>query len=129
MPNLSSKKAFTLVETMIVAAVLAVLATIALMTFVKARESAWVHLCKANQKAVYEAAVLYTLQEPDSLRNAGGRKARLDRLLDRGYIRNRNGFECPSSPTKDYDDYIIAFDGDDPVDVSCQLDDEAHEWP
>ncbi len=125
----SNNRGFTLIEVMIVAFVLAVIAGISVMAYMRTIEVAQAKLCTANQKVIYEAAVLYTLSEPTSLRNIGGQKARLDELVDKGYIKNNKGFECPSSPTKDYDDYIMVFDGNNITDIQCQLDDAEHKWP
>ena len=126
--NMRSQKGFTLVEVMIVAAVMGFLAAIALIGYSRAQEGAQIAICRGNQKAIYEAAVLYALNEPDSLENKG-QKARLDALIDRGYIRKESIFECPSSTIEDYDDYVLVFDGDYITDVNCETRPEDHIWP
>jgi prepilin-type N-terminal cleavage/methylation domain-containing protein len=124
-----SKKGFTLVEVMVVAAVLAILATIALYTFVRVSDTAKKMLCLGNQRVIYEAAVLYGLYEPDNLADKS-KQGRCDALYNKGYIRNRTAFECPASPDPDYDDYNMIFDGDDNIqDVECGIKGNAHKWP
>ena len=71
MYNIRREKGFTLVEVMVVAFVLAILASIMVMAYSQVREAAETHLCVANQRTIYEAAVMYTLNEPGSLKKVG----------------------------------------------------------
>ncbi|MGB2661053.1 MAG: prepilin-type N-terminal cleavage/methylation domain-containing protein [Candidatus Omnitrophota bacterium] len=128
MLDLRSNKGLTLLEVMIVAAVIGVLAAMTSMAYTAARQSAQVALCRSNQKTIYEAAVLYELNEPDDLESKG-QKARLDALVDRGYIKKNTGFECPSSIIKDYDDYVMVFENGYITDVNCETRAEEHVWP
>ncbi|MGB3242509.1 MAG: prepilin-type N-terminal cleavage/methylation domain-containing protein [Candidatus Omnitrophota bacterium] len=125
----SNNRGFTLLEVMIVALVLSIMAGMTVMTFQKVRDTAWTKLCCANQKVIYGAAVMYTLNESDPLNDMGGNKAQLDALIDRGYLKSERGFECPSSPTADFDDYSMVFEGDYVTDIECTLDPEGHKWP
>ncbi|MGB2630396.1 MAG: prepilin-type N-terminal cleavage/methylation domain-containing protein [Candidatus Omnitrophota bacterium] len=128
MPELFSKKGFTLVEVMIIAFVLAILTAIAISTYSNVSENAQKSVCLLNQKTIYEAAVLFELGEPDSLINKG-QQGRLNALVDRGYIKNQKMFECPSSTIEDFDDYLLVFSGNDLVDVDCETRAEEHVWP
>ena len=56
------KGGFTLVEIMIVVAIIGLLAAIAIPNFVKARESARKNACIANMKQVEGAVVLFELE-------------------------------------------------------------------
>jgi prepilin-type N-terminal cleavage/methylation domain-containing protein len=127
--RISGKKGFTLVELMVVVGVMAVLATVAVPQYMKILETAKKQLCVAQQKVLFESASLYELNENISIKEAGGQKARLEELVDRGYIRSAEGFECPSSPVEDYDDYRMIFDGDSLADIECTLKPDEHEWP
>ena len=128
MPDIRSQKGLTLLEVMIVAAVIGALSGIVMLSFTTVRESAQVSLCCSNQKTIYEAAVMYELNEPDALKNKS-QKGRLDALLDKGYIKNKSGFECPSSTLKDYDDYIMIFENNYISDINCETRTEDHVWP
>ena len=130
MKNNFSKKGFTLVEIMIVVAIIGVIATIAIPAFVRAREQARKKVCIANQRSIFGAAMVYEINEEASLQDAGSRKSRLTTLIDEGYIKGESGYECPSSPTKDYDDYEMIFDSDGYiVDIECQIEPAKHKWP
>ena len=56
------KGGFTLVEIMIVVAIIGLLAAIAIPNFVKARESARKNACIANMKQIEGAIVIYELE-------------------------------------------------------------------
>ncbi|MBD3296362.1 MAG: prepilin-type N-terminal cleavage/methylation domain-containing protein [Candidatus Omnitrophica bacterium] len=129
--NLSARKTtgFTLVELMVVVGVMAVVAMVAVPQYVKILETAKTQLCVAQQKVLFESGSLYELDENVSLKEAGGQKARLEELVDKGYIRSAEGFECPSSPVEDYDDYRMIFDGAALTDIECTIKSEEHEWP
>jgi len=126
----SGGKGFTLVELMIGVSIIVVLAAISIPSYIRMIESAKTKLCIAQQKVLFESASLYEINEKTSLKNVGGQKARLDRLVAMGYIRHADGFECPASPVKDYDDYLMVFDGNDSIsDVECTLEPVKHKWP
>ena len=124
-----SKKGFTLAEIAIVAGVIALLTVIAIPSFIRARESARRWVCIGNQRTIFSAAMLYEVNESSSLGNVGGQKARLDELISKGYIKDTTGYECPSSDTVDYDDYIFIFRDGELVDIQCQIKPAEHVWP
>jgi competence protein ComGC len=126
---LRSKKAFTLIELLIVFTILAALLSVVIPFYYNTVEMTRKKICIAQQKTLFEAAALYELGEMAFLKNIGGQKARLDELVDKGYIKSNRGFECPSSPVQDYDDYQMIFEGNSLVDIECTLRWDEHKWP
>lgn len=124
-----SKKAFTLVELTIVIAVLMVLVAIALPVYYRSIETARKKLCVSQQKTLMEAASLYEIGEKRSLQDVGSQRARLEELVREGYIKSAAGFECPSSPVQDYDDYQMIFTDGSISDIECTVEPVKHRWP
>ena len=61
--KIRSKKAFTLVEIMIVVAIIGLLAAIAIPNFVKARRQARKNICISNMRTIFHAMEQYTIDE------------------------------------------------------------------
>ena len=123
------RKAFTLIELTIAIAVLMVLIAIALPAYYRSIETARRKLCISQQKTLMEAASLYEIGEKKSLQGVGSQRARLEELVSEGYIKNAAGFECPSSPVQDYDDYQMIFTDGSISDIECTLEPVKHRWP
>lgn len=92
--NTSSQKGFTLVEIMIVVAIIGLLAAIAIPSFVKARSASQTNACIANLKQVEGAKATWALEQ---------KKANSDTPVDSdlfgatSYIREKP--PCPAGGT------------------------------
>jgi len=126
--NKVSKRGFTLVEIMIVVAIIGLLAAIAIPNFLKARTQARRNICINNQRLIYHAAEMYHMDTGSTLEGLS-QKGKLDQLLADEYFMDNRGFECPESGTLDYDDYTLTYSGGSLEDIQCQLNDAEHAWP
>jgi prepilin-type N-terminal cleavage/methylation domain-containing protein len=116
------RRAFTLVELLIVIAIIAILVAILFPVFGRARESARQTACMQNMHDIYVAASLYKLdnnkypclllgyaeRQPDHLPWIAGEKQSVvpaDQIqhgfLYKTYIKNIETFHCPDNPTSD----------------------------
>ncbi len=116
--NSSQKGGFTLVEIMIVVAIIGLLATIAIPNFAKARETARKNACISNLRQVDGAIQQWAL---DMKKDAGQPVTYAD---IKSYL--KNDVTCPSGGTTFDDSYSIST-----VDVSptCQKRPETHKMP
>ena len=105
----SLRRAFTLVEIMIVVLIIGILVAIAVPNFVKARESARARACIANLRQIDSAKEQYGI---DNRLSAGSTMPALSTLCGSGtttYIKTGNP-QCPSGGT-----YTVSNLGTDPT--------------
>jgi prepilin-type N-terminal cleavage/methylation domain-containing protein len=118
------QRGFTLVEMMVVVAIISLLVVIAIPSFAKARKNALARKCISNQRIIYQAVLRYETDYNttlNSIKNDG--VAIRNTLVNAGYVSNRGAFECPGSQTKDYDDILLLYSGTDFTNTTCSIDD------
>ncbi len=101
-----ARQGFTLIELMIVIAIIGVLAAIAVPNFQAARQRANVRACYANQKTIAGAIEMYNLDFNQSLTTLDG--TLLTKLKTEGYLQS-----VPNDPGKGQTNTyaLIAVDG------------------
>jgi prepilin-type N-terminal cleavage/methylation domain-containing protein len=113
-----SQKAFTLVEIMIVVAIIGMLAAIAIPNYAKSRETAHKVTCISNLQHIDGAIQLWAMEQ----------KKDADQVVTytdiSGYL--RNSVSCPSGGTSFADSYTITTVDAKPT---CQRKAEAHKLP
>ena len=124
---LGRRTGLTLIEVVAVAAMIGIVGAIIIPAILKSNAKARRIMCIANQRAIYGAAARYEFEQGATLRPLG-QKARLDILLSSGYIESRSSFGCPANYAGEYDDYILAYEGDTLADVNCEVYPLQHDW-
>jgi len=90
------KSGFTLVEIMIVVAIIGLLAAIAIPNFVKARTTAQKNACIANLKQIDGAKEQWAMENKKTTGDAD------DDTAVNGYLKNSQAPQCPANGTYTY---------------------------
>jgi prepilin-type N-terminal cleavage/methylation domain-containing protein len=113
---------FTLVEIMIVVAILGLLSVLALPSLRKARQTSITQKCIQNQRMVFQAVIRYEMdygQTLHAIRNNG--VTIRNTLLAAGFINIQQAFECSASQTKDNDDVRLLYRDQDFLGPTCTI--------
>ena len=123
-------RAFTLVELMIVVAAVGLLAALAMPGIAKARRTAQTNRCIENQRLIFKSVQRYEIDNNATLRAIKDDGVQIrNTLLTGAYMNPRNSFDCPTSPVKDYDDYLLVYSNNDFITTRCGLEPAAHVLP
>lgn len=111
---LKNKKGFTLVELMVVVAILGILVAVAVPVYNNVTENAKKTACKSNISTIESAVVMYQAEE-GAIPTTGGDDTpvtvdlTVDELKTLGYLKDVPS--CPYCTEADEDDYVIESDG------------------
>jgi prepilin-type processing-associated H-X9-DG protein/prepilin-type N-terminal cleavage/methylation domain-containing protein len=95
-------KRFTLIELLLVVAILAILMSMLLPALQKSREMVWSTTCSNNLKQCGVATLVYAGDFGGKVQLTGYNKPWECFLYDCGYIKNQNSFFCPTQQPKTY---------------------------
>ncbi len=124
-----SASGFTLIEIMIVVAIIGLLLAIAVPSFVKARMETLTTLCIEDMRVILHASHLYEIETGTFLTGGQNGVFLRNTLLNGGYVRKRLTFECPVSGFLDYDDYVLVYSGNKLTNVRCTIKPGLHVLP
>jgi type II secretory pathway pseudopilin PulG len=107
---------------MVVVGVIGLLAALAIPGFAKARNTSLKEKCILNQRAVYQAVIRWESDNNQTMFNIRNSGVQIrNTLITDGYTNPQNNFDCPSSPVKDFDDYLLIYSNTDLVTIQCTI--------
>lgn len=124
MGKIIKKRGFTLVEIVIVAAIIGLLAALAVPGFIKARSHSHGVTCRQNRRIIFEALNIYCTDHGVELTPANFPNlcAARDTLAPGGsseYVKDWKIFECPVVDGQDEHDYAYVWEDGVLVNIRC----------
>lgn len=113
---------FTLIELMVVIAVIGIITSLGIVNFMKFRKRASYASCVTNQRHVLEASVLYI-----STNNPGTVTFDVDVLTAADFLSGEVA-ECPHSTIDDFNDYSIEITDNTTTAIGCKVEPAMHAW-
>ena len=119
-----SEGAFTLVELMIVVAIIGLLAAIAMPALASSRRRSQTAVCRNNQRIIYQGVCQYCMDycfgvSPSEWPNLCAARNRLSPGGGAMYVKNWKVFECPVADSQDQHDYAYVFTNGEMTGVRC----------
>lgn len=113
-------RGFTLVELLVVVAILALIATMSVTNYVRMTDRAHVAACHANQRTIFRDANLFAIDQ-------GVQRATWNvvDLVAAGAVPT-GAADCPLSDTEDFSDYVITVAGGAVAVIRCEVAPESH---
>src|SRR5687768_11562700 len=120
----------TIVEIMIVVAVLGLLAAVAVPMWSKARVTAQTKTCLENQRALYLAVSAYESELNTNLSSIANNGVSIrNTIIASGYLVKSNAFGCPTGSLPDFDDYQLRYSGIALTGTYCTIQPTVHIAP
>ena len=122
--HIIGKRGFTLVEIMIVVAIIGLLAAMAIPGFSHARTKSHATACRNNRRIIFEALNMYCMDNCVEMTPAEWPNlcAARDVLAPGGssdYVRDWKIFECPVADAQDQHDYSYVWENGQMVGLRC----------